>query len=140
MRIFFVLILLGLIYVFNFGCAKIIEPVQKVWGSSVEMLQEARKDAVSKVYDCPYEKCFSEIINILEEEDAQIFVQNKAKGIIVVMGIKKTVATSEVGVFLTKLEEAKTKIEISSGSPKAKRITSEILFAGLDSRCVDSNN
>ena len=71
---------------------------------------------------------------ILDDGFFDIFIRDKIKGIIVVMGIKGNVNTTEVGIFFSKLGSKTTKIEVSSLSTSAKVRVAEFLFKELGSR------
>ena len=60
-----------------------------------------------------------------------IFIQDRIKRHIVVMGIPGNVDTTEVGIFFTRLKPKVTKIEISSLSSTAKRKVAEAVFSAL---------
>ncbi len=63
-----------------------------------------------------------------------IFIEDYAKGHIVVMGIAGNVDTTEVGIFLSSSgkNSKNTQIEISSLSSSAKRTLAEIVFEHLN--------
>ena len=63
-----------------------------------------------------------------------IFQQDRVRGIIVVMGIKGNVDTTEVGIFFDKIDASQTRIEVSSLSSTAKRKVADGIFAELDNR------
>lgn len=114
------------------GCGHAVEFARTSWGSSIRMLENAREDAFSRQYECQYNVCFDEIINILEENEARVFIKDRDRYVIVAMDIKDCISTTEVGIFFVEEAPNKIKIEVASLSPKAKRITSEILFSALD--------
>lgn len=60
-----------------------------------------------------------------------LFLKDKWKGIIVVMGVPGNVDTTEVGIFFTPWEEGSVQVEIASLSKYAKITVSEIVFKEL---------
>lgn len=61
-----------------------------------------------------------------------LFMKNPKKNLIVVMGVPNCVDTTEVGIFFTPDGDGNTKVELSSLSTKAKKITAEMVFAQLN--------
>ena len=60
-----------------------------------------------------------------------LFMKNRKKNLIVVMGVPNCVDTTEVGIFFTPVDEGNVKVELSSLSSKAKKIAAEMVFAEL---------
>ena len=60
-----------------------------------------------------------------------LYIKNRKKNMIVVMGVPNCVNTTEVGIFFTPLDQGNIKIELSSLSTKAKRNASEVVFKEL---------
>ena len=63
-----------------------------------------------------------------------VFINNRTKHEIVVMGVPGAVDTTEVGIFFTQPGPQKVQIEISSLSSGAKRAIADIIFGSLDSK------
>ena len=61
-----------------------------------------------------------------------LYIKDRKKNLIVVMGIPNCVNTTEVGIFFTSLDQGNIKIELSSLSTKAKKAAAEIVFAELN--------
>ena len=128
---FKITVLVLIVFLIN-GCAGITEFGKTFWGSSTRVLQNARKDALSKTYERPYDVCFNAVKDILEENEARIFMEDQEKYTMLIMEIERCISTTEVGIFFVEETPDMTKVEISSISPKAKRISSEFIFSALD--------
>ena len=113
------------------GCAGVQETAKVLWGSSTRALEEARSEAISKVYQCHYEECYKEVLKIAELEKLEVFIKDKVKRHIVLIGIKGSVNTTEVGVFFTELNDREVRVEVSSLSTNAKKKVSEMIFPQL---------
>lgn len=127
------------------GCAPAIEFSKTVWGSSTRALEEARVNGIVRTYDAAVGRCYDEVLKLLKDNDnketkLKIFIQNKPKATIVVMGIPGSVNTTEVGIFFAEMTDNKTKIYISSLSSNAKRIVAEKIFPRLDTILGVSDN
>lgn len=141
--------------VFMTGCAQIVEPVKVIWGSSTRALEHARVDAISQTYKCSLNDCFDAVVSLQRGRDDQmandqidndpaeitvskghfdIFINNRKKHHIVVMGIEGNVETTEVGIFFSQPNLTTVKLEITSLSSSAKRKVAQIVFDELDSR------
>ncbi|MFH1201561.1 MAG: hypothetical protein V1674_01565 [Candidatus Omnitrophota bacterium] len=115
-----------------FGCASIQEPFKRVWGSSTQVLEEARKEGINREFNYSYPDCFDKTLQILNDERLEVFIKDKAHHKIVVMHVKGSIDTSEVGIFFTEVSKDKTKIEISSLSPNALETVAGYLFTALE--------
>jgi len=61
-----------------------------------------------------------------------VFINNRVKRHIVVMGIAGNVDTTEVGIFFSQPTLTTVKLEVSSLSSNAKRKVAEAVFENLD--------
>ena len=110
------------------GCAKIIEVPKVLWGSSTKALDEARPRAWSQVFPCNLELCFEDVLEIANKENLDVYRSDRKKWLIVLMGFKDSLNTTEVGFYLTPVSSSQTKIEIVSLSDAAQD-TAVKLFA-----------
>lgn len=142
------------------GCAALKEEAKKLWGSSTQALEEARNESLKASFFCPWETCFDSVVryanvekqHVLDEKinaekmnqpdnptdeqtvkakNFEVFLQDRRRRIIVLMGVPGSVNTTEVGVFFTPLENAATAVEVSSLSTSAKIKAADILFSQL---------
>lgn len=139
------------------GCSYIKDIPKNIWGSSTRALENARGDALQKEFKCEFDACFDAVLSLTrayvppkiieaeedeeeeeeEEEDTisvfngfALFIKDRAKKHIVVMGVPGSINTTEVGIFFTKLDNA-VRVEVSSLSANAKRVAAEIIFEAL---------
>ncbi len=142
------------------GCAALKEEAKKLWGSSTQALEEARNESLKASFSCPWETCFDSVVRyanvetqqVLDEKinaekmnqpdnpadeqtvkakNFEVFLEDRRRRIIVLMGVPGSVNTTEVGVFFTPLENATTAVEVSSLSTSAKIKAADILFSQL---------
>ncbi len=142
------------------GCAAIEEDAKLLWGSSTQALEDARNESLKETFSCPAQECFLSVIKFAEVQTPQIsddklnvskmnqpakasdqktvkvknfevFLRDSSRNIIVLMGVPGSVNTTEVGVFFTPLENAKTAVEISSLSTSAKIKAADMIFEQL---------
>ena len=116
------------------GCALVeggMEVGKTIWGSSTRALEHARANAITKTYQKGYWETLRASLEFLEQKGYVIFKKDEIKGYIIVIGVKGSVNTTEVGVFFLELGD-QTRIEVSSLSTNAKRLVSKALFHGLD--------
>lgn len=132
MNINFLKLFLVTIVTLLYGCAQTTEFSKTIWGSSTRALEQARVNALVRIYDRPLARCYDEVIKAAEELKFKIFIKSKPKATIVLMGIKGAVDTTEVGVFFSEVSDNQTKIYISSLSSNAKRIVAAHIFGHLD--------
>lgn len=141
------------------GCARIMDIPKVMWGSSTRALEEARSDAISKTYRCSFNDCYDAVLDlaykkkkeasgivetdtlIIETEKKgifNVFIKNRKKRHIVVMGIAGNVDTTEVGIFFSQPTLTTVKLEVTSLSSSAKRNVAEPMFEELDLRFSES--
>jgi len=143
------------------GCAQTTEIAKTFWGSSTRVLEKARENAITKTYRCSFNDCYEEVLSLARKEPVYIkkyneegqevdeegkvkepdpdgffdvFIDNRTKKHIVVMGIDGNVDTTEVGIFFSTPNLTTVKIEVSSLSSNAKRKVAEAIFKALDLR------
>lgn len=114
------------------GVDNTVEFGKTIWGSSTRSLERARDRAVTRTYDKPYWDCVRSSIAVVKKKKWVIFKKDEIKGYMVLMGVKGSVNTTEIGVFFEELSDTQTRIEISSLSTNAKRKVTQGLFHGLD--------
>ena len=129
------LILTVVMGVFLSGCAVVdggVELTKTIWGSSTRALEEARANAIVKAYDKGYWDVLRASVGVVEKKKYVVFKKDEVKGYMVVVGVRGSVNTTEVGIFFVEVSDNQTRIEVSSLSSNAKRIVSKALFHGLD--------
>ena len=135
-----------LLSIFILGCATIKEAGQSFWGSSTRDLAKARRHALSQSYACELAQCFEEVLKLKRTAPApklatevdtgtfDVFIQDRDKRYLVVMGIRGNVDTTEVGIFFDKDSSGGTKIDVASLSDSAKRKVAEAIFNALSEK------
>lgn len=152
--ILFLSVLLG-------GCSPLAETVKVLWGSSTQALEEARPGAVKTTFRATVDQCFEVVAGLPKEKKLtetpsegaaapvkeknllgspaepeaknhlNVFIRDRRKQLIVLMGIPASVNTTEVGVFFSSAGKDTTRVEVVSLSPKAQLTASEIIFKRL---------
>ncbi|MBN1869593.1 MAG: hypothetical protein JW847_03335 [Candidatus Omnitrophica bacterium] len=139
------------------GCAHVTETAKVIWGSSIRALEDARVDALTKTYRCSLNDCYDAVLDLSRHQNVQnsqaeneteikstnenyfdVFIDNRKKGHMVIMGIEGNVDTTEVGIFFFQPTLTTVKIEISSLSSSAKRKAAQIIFDALNLRFSES--
>ena len=123
-----------LIFLFVCGCGHLQETGKVLWGSSIKALQEKRANAASQTYRCFLSECFDEILSFSEKEGLTVFIKDKDKNVIVVMGFPKTVDTTEIGIFFEPLQVKEIRVDVVSLSTKAQEMASDFFFKHLDQK------
>ncbi len=153
--VFFIFVLFSLM-----GCAAFKEEAKLLWGSSTQALEEARTESLKSTFSCSWDQCFSSVIKYANSETQQlpqnvfadgvtkepnktsdqktttvknldVFIEDRDRKIIVVMGVPGSVNTTEVGIFFSPTPNVGTLVEISSLSSSAKAKAADIIFALL---------
>ncbi len=113
------------------GCSP-IEMGKTLWGSSTRVLEKERTNAIAKSYNKSYWDVMRASFVVFKKQGYEVLMKDEVRGYVVLVGIKGSVNTTEVGVFFVETGEAQTRIELSSLSTNAKRIASKAMFHGLD--------
>ena len=150
------------------GCAAFQEEAKLLWGSSTKTLEGVRGESVGRSFSCSWEQCFDAVINyaniqveqLLVEDinvstmnqpvkstdqktitvkNLEVFLQDRNRKVIVVMGVPGSVNTTEVGVFFTATKNAGTLVEIASLSTAAKVRVADILYTELGTHFKEIN-
>ena len=123
------------------GCAVITEPFKVIWGSSTHALEGARDRAISKTYSGDFDTGYDAVLKIVKERRYVLFINERSKGRMVVMGIPGNVNTTEVGIFFNvplllrkSVKKSEIKIDISSLSSTAKERVAQAIFEELDKK------
>ncbi len=142
-RFFFVLFSFCLLF-FCQGCSWLADMPRTLWGSSIRALEDARVNALSRSYICSFDDCFDAVLSLGRNESKyvpytkrkifDVFLKDRIRACIVVMGIKGNIDTTEVGVFFYPSGKNAIRVDVSSLSSIAKQKVAEAVFKELDMR------
>ncbi len=113
------------------GCASFNEKCKKVWGSSIQHLEDVRQEGRSQDFGLSLDEAFLKVKKVIASMKADIYLENKEKGFLVAMNFKNHVDTTQAGIFFTSLDSSDIKIEVSSLSPRLVDEVSDKIFAEL---------
>lgn len=101
--------------------------------ASVETLQKEPKSLTDsrKTFRSPLSNERTEVFENTVTE-LQVFLKDRRRQVIVLMGIPGSVDTTEVGIFFNGLTSDVTEIEISSLSRQARDTTAQLFFPRLE--------
>ncbi len=119
------------------GCSHVMEIPKTIWGSSTRALENYRHTATVKGYPLTLEECFDSILLIAAESELDIFIQDRKRNIIVLMGFEGVTDTTEVGIFLTAISINETKFEIVSLSSIAQATAADLIFLQLNEEILE---
>ncbi len=112
------------------GCATLEEAAKGIAGISTRELEKNRINAVKKVFAYGYDDCHSKVSEILKDIKAYVYAEDKKNNLIAVYISESD--TTPVGVYLKKIDEFNTQVEISSPSTFGKEFISNGVFSGLE--------
>ena len=125
-------LLIILILLIQAGCLPSKEYVKIPLGTSTYELEKIRKDAIAAEFKIPHDEAFKKIQEILKTGGCSIFYKNHKKKVLVAMEFKGFINTSQAGIFLTKINQSETKVEITSQSQNLAKEASKIIFPALE--------
>jgi len=111
------------------GCATLTEGTKGFAGISTKVLEEGRKNAVSKIINCDYNACYHQAKEILKSIGAYIYSADPKKQLIAVYVSDED--TTPVGLFFQEIDANNTLIEVSSPSSYAKELIAEKVSAAF---------
>lgn len=116
------------------GCASFTEGIKEFAGISTKALEEGKGEAIKlQPINCDYATTYHKIRSLLKKNGSCIYAQDAKKGMIAVYVSSKN--TTPVGIFLVKINDIATQIEITSPSPFAKKlIADQVSLAFQDSK------
>ena len=93
-------------------------------GVSTKILEDTRKDAVTKDFNISLEAAHSAVKTALRENKSYIYREDDSFGLIAVYLSESD--TTPVGVFLSSLDNDKVRIEVSSPSTYGKETIAKL--------------
>lgn len=113
-------------FIFLSGCATPVDMAKSFFGISTKELEERRKDALVKVFDYDYETCYAKTEKILNGmKKVSIYAKDKDKIALFYIDPYNT----PVGVFFVEMDQAHTRVEISSPSSAARGWVAKNVFS-----------
>lgn len=112
------------------GCATVIEGSKEFAGVSTKVLEENRKDAITKTFNCDYFTCYTRTSDILKHIGAYIYAQDIQKHMIAIYVSGQD--TTPVGIFFKEIDGSHTQVEVTSPSTYAKELIVGRLFGALE--------
>ena len=109
------------------GCASFTEGIKEFAGISTKALEEGKGEAIKlEPINCDYATAYRKIISILKKNGSYIYAKDAKKSMIAVyVSTNKDTDLDTVGIFLVKINDTTTQIEITSPSTYAKKLIAE---------------
>lgn len=117
----------GLLFALG-GCAAVKEGARGFAGISTRALEESRKEAAVKEFVMEYDACYNKTSKILARIGAYAYSRRND---MIAVYLSET-DTTPVGIFLTRLGPAHTRVEVSSPSAFARDKVSGTLFTLME--------
>ncbi len=114
------------------GCAALGDAAKGIAGISTRQLEKNRINSVKKVFAYGYDDCYAKVSGILRDIKAYVYAEDKKNNLIAVYISESD--TTPVGVYLKKIDEFNTQVEISSPSTFGKELISNGVFSGLEKK------
>lgn len=90
------------------GCAQTTEFVKVILGNTTKTLEKERVNAITRTYQCDIDDCFDAVLSLARDQKQleprtekffEVFMKNRVKSYIIVMGVAGNIETTEVGIF-----------------------------------------
>lgn len=107
------------------GCATPGDIWKEFLGVSTKGIEEARADALTKVFDCDYKTCYEKAEALLRKMP-NVSIYRKDKSMIAIYVINPD--TTPVGIFFKEIDSGHTQVEVSSGSTPTKEWVANTVF------------
>ena len=119
-------------FIFICGCSGIRETVKGLAGVSTKVLEEGRKEAVSRKFNYDYKSCYGLVKASLEKDGSYIYAEDAHKQMIAVYLSQQD--TTPVGIFFSEKDAFNTQVEVSSPSTYAKELILNRIIASLEKK------
>ncbi|MFC1675218.1 DUF3568 family protein [Candidatus Omnitrophota bacterium] len=126
----FLLSIICLLLISLSGCATIKECAKGFAGVSTKVLEDGRNEAISMKFNTDYDTCYKLSEEILARIGTYTYARDTSKQMIAVFLSEED--TTPVGIFISKIDEKNTQIEVSSPSTFARETISTKLFSFLE--------
>lgn len=113
------------------GCATFLEDIEGVFATEVSDLEKARSSGKTETFPLSFDAAFDKVTDILKKNNLTIYQINRKRKYIIVMGFKKQIDTTRVGVFFEPVSDNETRITLSSLSSMTLPKAEAIIFGGL---------
>lgn len=120
--------------IFVVGCASLQEVGKKLWGSSTQALEKKRGSGRIAKFRCSLDECFDEVLNILKQDEAIIFKQDRDASYIVAINFEDVIATTEVGIFFETSHPHIATVEITSLNHRLQEQEAAYIFSELEKK------
>lgn len=112
------------------GCANLKEAGKGILGISTKEIEQARPEAIKKVFNYEYDLCYNKTLETLNKMGAYIYAKDKAKKMLGIYISPQD--TTVAGIFFKEISVNSTQIEVASPSTYAKELIAHRLFLGLE--------
>lgn len=103
-----------------------VEVFKAFFAVSTTELEELKKDALSKVFEYDYKRCYEKTLALTEKiPDTQIYAKKKDMIAVYCSALNST----PVGIFFEEIDASHTKVLISSASSRAKEWIASNVFS-----------
>lgn len=116
------------------GCASLKETTKCVLGVSTKVVEGTREGAIKKTFNKDYDSCYVKIKEALKITGAYIYKEDPEKNLIAIYMSEQD--TTPVGIFLTRIDDKNTQIEVSSPSTYARETVSTRIFNALEGKPI----
>lgn len=128
---YFIICILSFAVLYS-GCASLKETGKGILGISTKELEIGRKDAIVKTFDVDYASCNTRVREALKIIKAYIYAEDSKNNLIAIY-VSET-DTTPVGIFITNISPAQTKVEVSSPSSFAKDLIATKVFGYIEDK------
>ena len=120
------IIAVSAVCLFMCGCATPGNVWKEFVGVSTKGVEDARADALTKVFDYNYKTCYEKVEALLKKMP-HVSIYHKDRGMIAVYVINPN--TTPVGIFFKETDAGHTQVDISSESTPTKEWVANNIFS-----------
>jgi hypothetical protein len=121
----------SIIVTFATSCSVLKDPL----GKSIADIQTSRAKATTKTVNRSVLKIQEDVRLLAERKEWTLFQDFPEAKCQVLIGIPGGIDTTETGIFVTKKEDGKTLVEVTSMNRKQQKVVADALFSILDKHC-----
>lgn len=118
-----VMVLLGCGVIALSGCATVKEGAKCVLGISTQVLEDGRKNAVTRDFNYDYNTCYDKVKEALRKIDSRTYAEDHKKHMIAVYF--SGTDTTPVGLFFTEIDKDNTGLRCPLPAPSRRKLFPE---------------
>lgn len=136
-----VILIILLLFVIS-GCASPKNLPRYIWGTYVHQPGEGEEGNYEETFECSYDKCYENVLDILNEMEIKIRYKSKKEHLILAWYFdklyKSCIDTTKVSIIFTEEDPEYTRINVACGNYELAEFASKEIFSRMKDKLSTS--